>query len=765
MSGDALYLWYRAPAREWLAALPVGNGRLGAMVFGGAETERLQLNEETMWAGGPRDCTSDTALANLEPARELLREGRYVEADALILEHLVPPERTVRPYQTLGDLRLTFAHGDAVEAYRRDLDLRSGLATVSYRVGDTVYRREVFASAAARVLVVRLSAEGPARLDLRVTLDRPAEAETEAPGKSVLRMHGRLDGGAGVAFEARLQAVLHGGSVRDEHGALHITGAEAVTLLLAAATSYPGDKDPARCGEHLFLPAVTPYAELRAAHLDAWRRRYGAFALHLGAEPDLPTDERLAALRAGAEDPALEALYVEYGRYLLLAGAANCRLPATLQGLWNDSLDPPWNCDFHLNINLQMNYWPADVTGAGHTLEPLLALVEGLLEPGRHVARRHYGCRGFVAHHLTDAWGFATPADGLTGQWPCGAAWLLAQLFEHWTFTDDDAWLARLYPLLKESALFFLDWLTEDADGFLVSGPSHSPENRFVAPHGGTAMCCLGPAMDQQIIRDVLGAAVEAARRLGRDEAFRAEAWTARARLRPERMGGDGRLLEWPEAFEEAEPGHRHLSHLYAVYPSAQINGRDTPELAAAARNSLERRLSAGGGHTGWSRAWVMAQWARHGEGDHVADHLHRLLAEQSSDNLFDLHPPRIFQIDGNCGATAAVAEALLQSHLRWGDEWLLAFLPALPASWPRGDVCGLRARGGFVVDLAWDDGRLRRATIRSLRGGLCAVRGELCGRVTRDDEPVPVKFKDGVSIFPTVADNVYELRCGEPSR
>ncbi len=715
-------LWYAQPAIKWTEALPVGNGRMGAMVFGGVPDERIQFNEDTLWKGHPHDYVRAGAHDHLAEIRQLLSDGKIQEAETVTRKFFLSDPIRQKAYQPFGDLHFHFAGTTNIMNYRRELDLNSAEAVTTYRVGRVSFKREVFASHPDQAIVLHFKADQPGQITFTLKMDSPqTNSQTAAIAPDTIALTGQVEP-EGLKFEARVRVVCDSGTVTTNGSTILVENADSVTVFLVAATSFKNFMDisgdpAAQCAPELAAVSRKQYATVLASHLDDYHRLHDRVSLDLGrtSRADLPTDERLRELKTSGldGDPSLAALYFQYGRYLLISSSRPGGQPANLQGLWNEDLNPPWESKWTLNINCEMNYWPAELCNLSECTGPLFDMIDDLVVSGGRTAREQYGCRGWVVHHNTDLWRGTAPINNIDGVWPTGGAWLCYHLWEHYLFTGNKAFLAGAYPAMKQASLFFMDDLVRDPKtGWLVTSPSFSPEQGSI---------CYGPTMDNQLIRALMDSTIAAAGILHTDATFAVELAKTRDQLPPNQIGKYGQLQEWLADVDVPNNNHRHMSPLWALYPGADISPANS-NIWNAAKLLLKWR---GEGSTGWSYAWRMPLWARVGDGEFAYQQLSSLLQRRTLPNLFDLCGP--FQIDGNFGATAGMVEMLLQSQWtgkRDGkDLRILSLLPALPKAWPVGTVTGLCARDGFVADLDWENGKLTRAVIHSRLGRPCLLR------------------------------------------
>jgi alpha-L-fucosidase 2 len=720
-----MVLWFAQPAGQWTEALPIGNGRMGAMVFGGVSQERIQFNEDTLWTGKPHDYVRAGAREELPVLRQLVFDGKAKEAEKLAKTNFLSDPVRQKAYQPFGDLHLDFGNLTNISDYRRELDLGSAMARVTYQADGVTFMREAFASYPDDVIVLHLTADKPGSIAFTLRMDSPqTNSETTAMAPDTLALKGQVEAG-GLRFVSHVRAASDGGTVTMNGDSIRVENANSATLYLVASTSFKNFQDISgdpgkRCAQMMDHVQTSSYEQLLARHEADYQKLFGRVTLDLGSSDraSLPTDQRVAQVKASGldGDPSLAALYFQLGRYLLISSSRPGGQPANLQGIWNDQLNPPWECKWTVNINTEMNYWPAEVANLSECIGPLFDMIDDLAVSGHRTAEEQYGCGGWVVNHNTDLWRGTAPINGFDGIWPTGGTWLSTHMWEHYVFTGDTQFLARAYPDMKSASQFFVDFLIKDPKtGWLVTSPSFSPEEGDM---------CDGPTMDNQLIRALMEETIAAAKILGKDKAFSAKLEKVRDQLPPNQVGKYGQLQEWIPDIDKPNNNHRHMSPLWALYPGDDISPAD-PKVWNGAKLLLKWR---GDGSTGWSYAWRIPLWARVGDGEYAYRQLNLLLQKRTLSNLFDLCGP--FQIDGNFGAPAGIAEMLLQSQ--WTEPSgvakdnsgtrILDLLPALPKEWPNGTVTGLCARDGFEVDLTWSNGALTRTMVRSKLGKPCVV-------------------------------------------
>lgn len=754
-------LWYDSPAENWDEALPVGNGRIGGMVFGKPADELIQLNEDSIWSGGFRKRNNPKAYSNLEKMRELIRTGNTTDAENLCYDAFMGTNENQRHYQPLGDLHIRQSGTAEISGYKRYLDLENALCVTEWQCEGVKYKRTVYVSFPDNVMVIHFTASESGKISFTAAIDGRDDNydKNEAyDGNTLL-----FTVSDGIPYAAAVSCTSKGGKAFTDANRLKAENADEAIITLACQTSY-------RTGDYEKLSVSQAKAALRKTaavlqkrHTSDYKRLYGRCELSLcdnsGGNSELPVNERLQKLRDGGKDNKLAEMYFNFSRYLMIAGSRPGTLPLNLQGIWNKDMWPAWGCKFTININTEMNYWGAEIQNLSECQMPLFDHIERMRENGRVTAREMYRCRGAVCHHNTDIWGDTAPQDKwLPGTlWQTGLAWLCTHIYEHYLFTGDRDFLSEKYDTLREAAEFFIDFLIDDGKGRMVTSPSVSPENTYITAEGAKGTICQGPSMDSQILYFLFTAVinsseiVDGSAKQEDDDEFIAKMKELRDKLPKPEIGKYGQIMEWAEDYDEFEPGHRHISQLFALYPSDQITLRHTPELAEAAKATIIRRLTHGGGHTGWSRAWIINMWARLHDGEKVSENITALLTHSTNINMLDMHPP--FQIDGNFGGGAGIAEAVLQSHSGEID-----ILPAVPKDWESGSVRGIKARGGFELAFSWNGGKVSELTILSCCGNVCRIVGN-AAEVSRDGENIPVKHEADVSYFETEAGKTYSIK------
>ncbi len=752
-------LWYTKPAENWDEALPVGNGRIGGMIFGRVNEELIQLNEDSIWSGGFRKRNNPKAYANLEKMRKLIRDGKTTEAENLCAEAFYGTNENQRHYQPLGDLHIWQQSDGEVLNYKRSLDISQAVSTTAWQSGGVKYFREVFVSHPDEVMTVVFTSNAKGKINFVAAIDGKDDDydKNEAYDDSTV-LFTMTDG---IPYAAAISVSAVGGECGTDANRISVKNADSAMLTIACQTSFrTGDYEKTAISQAKKAHRTGADALLKR-HIADYKKLYDRCTFELcdnsGGNSEKPTDERLKLVKEGGRDNKLVEMYFNFSRYLMIAGSRENTLPLNLQGIWNKDMWPAWGGKYTININTEMNYWAAEIQNLSECHMPLFDHIERMRENGRVTAREMYRCKGTVCHHNTDIWGDTAPQDKwLPGTlWPMGMAWLCLHIYEHYKFTGDREFLAEKYDTMREAAEFFEDYLIEDGKGRLVTSPSVSPENTYYTKDGVKGTLCQGPTMDSSILNQLFTAVAESAQILDIDAEFAMKMLELRSRLPEPEVGKYGQIMEWAEDYDEVEPGHRHISQLFALYPADIISFHRTPELAKAARATLDRRLSYGGGHTGWSRAWIINMWARLFDGEKVGENVTALLSNSTSINMFDMHPP--FQIDGNFGGGAGIAEALLQSHS--GE---ICFIPALPKEWESGSVRGMKARGGFEVSFSWAGGKMQTAEIKSLCGNSCTVYSDAPIEIYKDGKPVPnVVFQKDNNTYTFISEigDCYEIK------